>query len=127
MAHEAQGNPLALLEFAGSTGTSGDRHGQGAGRASGPGRDVRALYGARVGRLPRGTREVLLLAALEGSGDIGVLEAAGGPGSLEELAAAERDHLRHGMCTVNAGTVNAARCARSVPPPSRAFLTLRCG
>ncbi|MEV4807891.1 AAA family ATPase [Nonomuraea sp. NPDC049421] len=93
VAHEAQENPLALLEFAGSTGVSGDRHGQGAGWASGPGRDVRVLYGARVGRLPRGTREVLLLAALEGSGDIGVLEAAGGPGSLEELAPAERDHL----------------------------------
>nr|WP_033277653.1 LuxR family transcriptional regulator [Actinospica acidiphila] len=93
VAHEAQGNPLALLEFAGSTGASGDPHGRGPGRASGPGRDVRALYGARVGRLPRGTREVLLLAALEGSGDIGVLEAAGGPGSLEELAPAERDHL----------------------------------
>ncbi|WP_229813912.1 helix-turn-helix domain-containing protein [Streptomyces thermoviolaceus] len=46
-----------------------------------------------MGRLPRVTREVLLLAALEGSGDIGVLEAAGGPGSLEELAPAERDHL----------------------------------
>ncbi|MFF8588347.1 ATP-binding protein [Streptomyces althioticus] len=93
VAHEAQGNPLALLEFAGSTGASGDRHGRGEGRASGPGRDVRALYGARVGQLPRGTREVLLLAALEGSGDIGVLEAACGPGSLEELAPAERDHL----------------------------------
>ncbi|MFD7688857.1 ATP-binding protein [Streptomyces sp. NPDC059781] len=103
VAHEAQGNPLALLEFAGSTGVSGDRHGQGAGRASGPGRDVRALYGARVGRLPRGTREVLLLAALEGSGDIGVLEAAGGPGSLEELAPAERDHLV--MVTENGRTV----------------------
>ncbi|MET9334824.1 AAA family ATPase [Streptomyces cellulosae] len=93
VAHEAQGNPLALLEFAGSTGASGGRPGRGAGRASGPGRDVRALYGARVGRLPRETREILLLAALEGSGDIGVLEAAGGPGSLDELAPAERDHL----------------------------------
>lgn len=93
VAHEAQGNPLALLEFAGSTDASGDHRGQGAAWASGPGRDVRALYGARVGRLPQRTREVLLLAALEGSGDIGVLEAAGGPGSLEELAPAERDHL----------------------------------
>ncbi|MFC7913381.1 ATP-binding protein [Streptomyces sp. NPDC057386] len=93
VAHEAQGNPLALLEFAGSTEHSGDRRGREAGRASSPGRDVRALYGARVGRLPRETREVLLLAALEGSGDIGVLEAAGGPGVLEALAPAERDHL----------------------------------
>ncbi|CAL9345896.1 hypothetical protein SUDANB21_00373 [Streptomyces sp. enrichment culture] len=103
VAHEAQGNPLALLEFAGSTGASGGGHGQAAGRASGPGRDVRALYGARVGRLPRATREVLLLAALEGSGDIGILEAAGGPGSLEELAPAERDHLV--MVTENGRTV----------------------
>lgn len=54
---------------------------------------MRALFGARVGRLPHRTREVLLLAALEGSGDIGVLEAAGGPDGLGELAPAERDHL----------------------------------
>ncbi|MEW2344337.1 ATP-binding protein [Streptomyces griseoaurantiacus] len=93
VAHEAQGNPLALLEFAGSAGVPGDRHEKGAGWASGPGRDVRALFGARVGRLPHRTREVLLLAALEGSGDIGVLEAAGGPDGLGELAPAERDHL----------------------------------
>ncbi|MEU7473474.1 AAA family ATPase [Streptomyces sp. NPDC044984] len=90
VAHEAQGNPLALLEFAGA---SGGQHGQGAGWASGQGRDVRALYSARVGRLPHRTREVLLLAALEGSGDIGILEAAGGPGGLDGLAPAERDHL----------------------------------
>ncbi|MEU2020795.1 AAA family ATPase [Streptomyces sp. NPDC016469] len=90
VAHEAQGNPLALLEFAGA---SGGQHGRGTGWTSGQGRDVRALYGVRVGRLPHRTREVLLLAALEGSGDIVVLEAAGGPGSLEELAPAERDHL----------------------------------
>ncbi|WP_220448588.1 ATP-binding protein [Nonomuraea mesophila] len=93
VAREAQGNPLALLEFAGSTSVSGDRNGAGAGWASGPGRDVRALFGARVERLPQRTRDLLLLAALEGSGDIGVLEAAGGPDGLEGLAPAERDHL----------------------------------
>ncbi|MFC8370727.1 ATP-binding protein [Streptomyces sp. NPDC057239] len=93
VAREAQGNPLALLEFAGSTSVSGDRNGNGVGWASGPGRDVRALYGARVERLPPRTRDLLLLAVLEGSGDIGVLEVAGGPGGLEGLAPAERDHL----------------------------------
>ncbi|MGW7662939.1 helix-turn-helix transcriptional regulator [Streptomyces sp. NPDC054756] len=94
VAHEAQGNPLALLEFAGSsTAASGGRHPQGAGWSSGQGRDVRALYSARLARLPHRTRDVLLLAALEGSGDIGILETAGGPGSLEELTPAERDHL----------------------------------
>ncbi|MEV7802191.1 LuxR family transcriptional regulator [Microbispora sp. NPDC088329] len=93
VAREAQGNPLALLEFAGSTTVSGDRHGKRAEWASGPGRDVRALYGARVARLPHRTRDLLLLAALEGSGDMRVLEAAGGPGGIEGLAPAERDHL----------------------------------
>ncbi|MEU3556170.1 ATP-binding protein [Streptomyces fragilis] len=93
LAHEAQGNPLALLEFAGSTAASDGQHGQGAGWVSGQGRDVRALYSARVGRLPQRTREVLLLAALEGSGDLGIVEAAGGAGGLDGLAPAERDHL----------------------------------
>ncbi|WP_369223013.1 AAA family ATPase [Streptomyces sp. R39] len=93
VARDAQGNPLALLEFAASTSVSGDRQGTAAGWGSGPGRDVRALYAARVARLPQRTREVLLLAALEGSGDIRVLEAADGPGGLDHLAPAERDHL----------------------------------
>ncbi|KAF4406578.1 AAA family ATPase [Streptomyces lycii] len=93
VARDAQGNPLALLEFAGSTSVSGDRNGHGPGWASGPGRDVRALFGARVEQLPQRTRDLLLLAALEGSGDIGVLETAGGPGGLGGLAPAERDHL----------------------------------
>ncbi|MFC7882999.1 AAA family ATPase [Streptomyces sp. NPDC057376] len=92
VAREAQGNPLALLEFAGSTSVSGNWDGNDV-RWSGPGRDVRALYGARVERLPQRTRDLLLLAVLEGSGDIGVLEVAGGPGGLEGLAPAERDHL----------------------------------
>ncbi len=91
VARDAQGNPLALLEFAGTASVSGN--GEEAGWGSGPGRDVRALYGARVERLPQDTRELLLLAALEGSGDIRVLEAAGGPGGLDRLAPAERDHL----------------------------------
>ncbi len=88
----AQGNPLALLEFAGTTDASGE-HDSGQGWASGQGRDVRALYDARIERMPQRTRDLLLLAALEGSGDIGVLEAAGGPGGLGALAPAERDHL----------------------------------
>ncbi|MFF9301720.1 ATP-binding protein [Streptomyces sp. NPDC014764] len=93
VARDAQGNPLAVLEFAGSIHVSGDRTSNEARWPSGPGRDVRALYGARVERLPPRTRDLLLLAALEGSGDIGVLQAAGGPGGLGELSPAERDHL----------------------------------
>ncbi|MBP2337466.1 DNA-binding CsgD family transcriptional regulator [Saccharothrix coeruleofusca] len=93
VARDAQGNPLALLEFAGATAAHDDRRGSGTGWGSGPGRDVRALYAARVERLPQATRDLLLLAALEGFGDIAVIEAAGGPGVLDGLAPAERDHL----------------------------------
>ena len=51
------------------------------------------MYQARIERLPEPTRRLLLLAALDGSGDLGVLAAASGPGRLEDLGPAERDHL----------------------------------
>ena len=53
---------------------------------------VRRLYDERVARLPADTRRLLLLAALEGSGNLAVLASAGGPG-LQALGPAERDHL----------------------------------
>lgn len=90
---EAQGNPLALLEFAASA--DGSRDG-GHGRSAfsiGSSREVRTLYQARIERLPEPTRRLLLLAALDGSGDLGVLATASGPGGLDDLAPAERDHL----------------------------------
>ena len=43
---------------------------------SGMSREVRTLYDARIERLPEPTRRLLLLAALDGSGDLGVLAAA---------------------------------------------------
>jgi DNA-binding CsgD family transcriptional regulator len=81
---EAQGNPLALLEFAASVG------GPLGVPTSGSSREVLGLYGARVERLPEPTRRLLLLAVLDGTGDLGVLAAACG---LDDLAPAERDHL----------------------------------
>ncbi|UTT50861.1 helix-turn-helix transcriptional regulator [Rhodococcus gordoniae] len=93
VAREAQGNPLALLEFAGATSVSGDTDLRGSCWTSGQGRDVRALYAARIEQLPQRTRDLLLLAALESSGDLGLLEVAGGPSTLDGLAPAERDHL----------------------------------
>ena len=54
-------------------------------------REVRTLYDARIERLPEPTRR--LLAVLDGSGDLGVLAAASGPGGLDDLGPAERDHL----------------------------------
>lgn len=93
LARDAQGNPLALLEFGGSTGLAGAADGAPAAAARGQSRDVRALFGARVERLPAPTRELLLLAALAGSGDVGVLEVAAGQRGLDALQPAERDHL----------------------------------
>ena len=88
---EAEGNPLALLEFAASAG--GQRDGDHTTATSGSSRQLRTLYQTRIGRLPEPTRRLLLLAALNGSGDLGVLAAASGPGGLEDLGPAERDHL----------------------------------
>ena len=90
VADDAQGNPLALLEFAGSAGGGNDR----GPLRPGSSREVQALFQARVEQLPEATRRLLLLAVLEGSGSLGVLaEAASGAGGLDQLAPAERDHL----------------------------------
>ena len=88
---EAEGNPLALLEFAASAG--GQRDSDHTTATAGSSRQLRTLYQARIERLPETTRRLLLLAALNGTGDLGVLAAASGPGRLEELGPAERDHL----------------------------------
>jgi len=78
---EAQGNPLALLEFGAAEGSRLTPGAQcAAAVATGAGRAVRRLYDERVARLPADTRLLLLLAALEGSGNLAVLASAGGPG-----------------------------------------------
>src|SRR5919106_5156401 len=90
---EAQGNPLALLEFAASAGGPDDG-GQGQTAVpSGMSREVRTLYQDRIERLPEPTRRLLLLAVLDGSGGLGVLAAASGSAGLDEPGPAERDHL----------------------------------
>ncbi|MBE1489261.1 helix-turn-helix transcriptional regulator [Plantactinospora soyae] len=95
VAHQAQGNPLALLEFGALADGPGTRLRGHTSIGTGPAEEVRALYAARVARLPGGTRELLLLAALEGTGDIGVLEAAAGDVAIGALDAAERDQMIH--------------------------------
>jgi hypothetical protein len=89
---EAQGNPLALLELPAAL--------------SGPqrtadtalpdvlplGRRLQAVFAARVRELPPRTRRMLLRGALDGTGDLRVLTAAG-PSALDDLAAAERARL----------------------------------
>ncbi len=90
----ARGNPLALLELPQALSDA-----QRSAREPLPsvlplGQRLQELFTSRVMRLPPATRAILLTAALEGTGDIRVLEAAGGSEyQLDDLAPAERDQL----------------------------------
>ncbi|MER6165599.1 ATP-binding protein [Streptomyces violaceorubidus] len=90
---EARGNPLALVELPAAL----DRDQREARRAVPAvlplGERLQALFAARVGALPAPTRELLLLAALDGTGDLATVEAAAGRAVLDDLAPAERDRL----------------------------------
>ncbi|WP_203777215.1 AAA family ATPase, partial [Paractinoplanes deccanensis] len=84
---EADGNPLALLELAGTL--------SGAERAPDVlplGERLQAVFAVRLGGLPARTRELLLLAALDQAVDLLVLRHATG-GGLHELGPAERERL----------------------------------
>ena len=90
----AQGVPLALLELPRTLSQS-----QRAGAAPLPavlplGRNLQRHFAARMATLPDATRALLLTAALEGTGDLGVLEAAGNNiYRIDDLAPAERERL----------------------------------
>ncbi len=89
---EARGNPLALLELPLPLSEE-----QRQARSALPTvlpltRRLLSLFAARVAGLPEPTRILLLLAALDGTGDLGVLEAAA-QRSADELAPAERARL----------------------------------
>jgi len=92
---EAQGNPLALLEL--SAALSG---GQRTATETLPtvlpltGR-LQALFASRVSGLPARTRQLLLLAALDGTGEMRVPRAAAGPDAIDVLAPAEQAGLVH--------------------------------
>lgn len=95
----AQGNPLALLEL-----PTALRAAQLAALEELPAvlplsRRLGELFGSRIAGLPESSQRWLLLAALEGTGDLGVLQAAArqaglGEG-LDDLACAERVRLVH--------------------------------
>jgi DNA-binding CsgD family transcriptional regulator len=93
---EAQGNPLALLELPAAL--SGAQ--RGALRALPSAlpltRRLQALFTSRITELPAQTRQLLLLIALDGTGDVRVLHAgtAGGSG-FGDLAAAEQVGLAY--------------------------------
>jgi DNA-binding CsgD family transcriptional regulator len=74
---DARGNPLALLELSAASGDFGRSQ------------RLQATFGARIAELPALTREVLLMAALEGTGSLAVLERASRTDILDALAPAE--------------------------------------
>jgi DNA-binding CsgD family transcriptional regulator len=90
----AQGNPLALLELPRAL-----REAQRSATEPLPpvlplGERLRELFVSRVARLPDATRALLLLAALEGTGDLRVLRAASDRDDLlDDLGPAEHDRL----------------------------------
>ncbi|QDN84306.1 AAA family ATPase [Streptomyces sp. S1A1-7] len=88
---EAAGNPLALLELpARVTDRSHERQPAPALPLS---QRLEHLFAARVDPLPAATRRALLLAALDATGDLGILVAAFGSNAIDDLAPAERAQL----------------------------------
>jgi DNA-binding CsgD family transcriptional regulator len=91
---EAEGNPLALLEL--PAGLSGSQR---AAVAALPailplGQRLEALFAARVTQLPDSARELLLLAALDGTGDLRILQAGlTGQHNLQDWEAIEDARL----------------------------------
>ncbi|MGA2011879.1 MAG: AAA family ATPase [Solirubrobacteraceae bacterium] len=93
---EARGNPLALLELP-ATLTNAQRAAfQALPTALPLSRRLRTLFASRITELPGRTRQLLLLMALDGTGDARVLEgtAPSDPG-MEDLALAERARLAY--------------------------------
>ncbi|MER5771626.1 AAA family ATPase [Streptomyces sp. NPDC001985] len=92
---ESRGNPLALLELSAEL-TGAQR----AAKEELPellplGERLRHLFAGRVGALPEAGRRVLLLAALDGTGDLAVLRSAAGQdaSALSALTAVEHARL----------------------------------
>ncbi|MET8829494.1 AAA family ATPase [Streptomyces sp. NPDC004610] len=92
---EAGGNPLALLELP-VTLNEAQQTERGPLPAVLPLTErLKAIFAVRVGALPEATRRLLLLAVLDGSGDLHILQRAssGGSAALGELGPAERAGL----------------------------------
>ena len=86
---EAQGNPLASLELP----LASELSGAGLPKSQGRGK-LDELFASRLLPLSDDTKALLLLASLEGSGDLRVLQAASTtPGGLAELHGAEEARL----------------------------------
>src|SRR4029077_12383038 len=74
---EAQGNPLALLELPVALGPGKRAAAEELPSALPLGPRLQALFGRRISDLPPATRQILLLMALDGTGDARVMEGMG--------------------------------------------------
>jgi len=92
---EAQGNPLALLELPVALGPGVRGSADTLPSALPLGRRLQTLFGSRITKLPPRTRQLLLLMALDGTGDVRVLDAAGPNGGSRDLVAAEQARLAY--------------------------------
>ncbi|MET7694439.1 AAA family ATPase [Streptomyces sp. NPDC005483] len=91
---EARGNPLALVELPVAL-SAEQRTTLAAVPTVLPLSDrLQAMFASRVAGLPEASRELLLIAALDGTGDLASVEAAAaGRSSVDDLAAAEQQRL----------------------------------
>jgi DNA-binding CsgD family transcriptional regulator len=89
---EAQGNPLALIELPAvlSSRQGGSDHLPTALPLS---RRLHTEFSGRISSLPRSCMLLLVLTALDGTGDLSLLQRANGEGTLDDLAPAERAGL----------------------------------
>ena len=92
---EAQGNPLALLELPAALNRAQRTAADELPEVLPLSRRLQALFASKVADLPATTRRLLLLAVLEGTGDLHVLEAAAGQHAAESLTPAEQAALVH--------------------------------
>jgi DNA-binding CsgD family transcriptional regulator/tetratricopeptide (TPR) repeat protein len=91
---EAQGNPLALLELPAAVNARMQANSEALSSAGTSNRRLQRLFGSRIAELPPRTRQFLLRMALDGTGDVRVLEAGAdqNPG-IHALEAAEEARL----------------------------------
>jgi DNA-binding CsgD family transcriptional regulator len=92
---EAQGNPLALLELPAAL-TGLERSASDETPTTLPLTErLQSVFATRIGGLPASTRKLLLMAALEGTGDLGILLSACDQTDLGQLGPAEKAGLAH--------------------------------
>jgi len=90
LVREARGNPLALLELPAGL-TDAESWPRALSAATLPlSKRLQAVFAGRIGDLPADTRRLLLLAVLDGTGDLGILQRVLGQAELKGLGPAER-------------------------------------